>query len=285
MTIPERAKQCLSALVEHVLRSAPDTPSPLTYERLAELIGRLRTRSQLPHPRGMGKILGSLGHMLLDLQTQNGIRIPEIQSLVVNKNGRLKGFPDDGIKEFWKDYPKMSKIAKIDRLAVEYARIAQFGIRWNDVLVSLGLPAVQPPPVVRGGRAGGESLRHLALKEAVRQNPHLVGAGADWESIVECPLRSLDLVDVVFRSADTCIAVEVKSRISSEDDCRRGIYQTIKYRAILEAMHTARDSEGRQIVRSLLVIEGALTPALRTLAQRLGVTVIENFRIPELAAP
>ena len=280
MTIPQRARQCLPALVEHVFRSESDTPSPVTYERLAELIGRLRTRTQLPHARGMGKILGCLGHMLLDLQAKRGIRIPEIQSLVVNKSGPLKGFPDDGIKEFWKDYPKMSKPAKIDRLAVEYARIAQFGIRWNDVLLSLGLPAVQAPPHGRSGRAGGESLHHLALKEAIRHNPHLVGAGVNWESIVECPLRSLDLVDVVFRSNDTCVAVEVKSRISSEDDCRRGIYQTVKYRAVLNAMHTAGDSEGRQNVRALLVLEGALTPKLRTLAQTLMVEVIENFRIP-----
>ena len=255
MTIPERAKQCLSALVKLVLLSSPNSPAPITYECLAERIGRLRTRSQLPHPRGMGKILGCLGHMLLDVQKINGIRIPEIQSLVVNKSGTLKGFPDDGIEEFWKDYPKMSSAAKRDRLAVEYARIAQFGIRWNDVLSSLGLPEVQTSLNQSKGRAGGESLHHLALKEAIRENPSMVGAGFDWESIVEFPLRSLDLVDVVFRSAETFIAVEVKSHISSDDDLRRGIYQSVKYRAVLEAMHKARDSEGRPIVKVLLVIE------------------------------
>jgi len=223
--------------------------------------------------------------MLLDLQNRGGVRIPEIQCLVVNKSGRLKGFPDDGIKEFWKDYPKMSKAAKSDRLAVEYSRIAQFGVRWNDVLARLGLPEVQVPRKRNFGRDGGESLHHLALKEAVRRNPHLVGAGADWESIVECPLRSLDLVDVVFRSADACIAVEVKSRISSEDDLRRGIYQTVKYRAVLEAMQKAGDSDGRAIVKALLVIEGTLSTTLCALAKQLGVTVIDNFSVPSLATP
>jgi len=285
MTIPERGLQSLSKLIEHVFLCAPNSPTPLTYEQLAESIGRLRTISQLPHPRGMGKVLASLGHMLLDLQIKEEIRIPEIQSLVVNKNGRLKGFPDDGIKEFWPDYPKMSKAAKTDRLKVEYQRIANFGTRWNDVLRSLGLPTINSLSTTVGGRAGGESIHHLALKEAVRNNPQLFGANNDWESFVEYPLPSLDLIDVLFRSHDTCIAVEVKSRISSDDDCRRGIYQTVKYGSVLEAMHRAGDGDGRAATKSILVLESSLSPKLRILSERLGVNVVENYQAPAMSKP
>ena len=130
------------------------------------------------------------------------------------------------------------------------------------------------------GRGTGESIHHLELKKAVRGNPELVGATKTWKSFVEFALPSLDLIDVLFLSVDACVAVEVKSRISSEDDCTRGIYQTIKYGAILRAMHAAGHCDGRQNVTSLLVLESALTAKCRSLAQKLGVRLIENFNVP-----
>jgi hypothetical protein len=277
-SIPERAKQSLSKLVEHVFDQTEQSLSPITYEDLARRIGRLRETSGEAHPRGMGKILGHLGNMLKNLGQEWDVRIPEIQSLVVRKSGPLKGLPDTGIEEFWPGYPDMSKAAKRDRALAEYKEIGTFGARWNEVLEGLKLPIVTTAQTIRHGRGGGESIHHLALKEAVRANPEIVGAARSWKSFVEFALPSLDLIDVLFLSGQTCVAVEVKSRISHEDDCIRGIYQTIKYSSILKAMHTAGHCDGRPDVTSFLLLESSLTAKCRQLAQKLGVRIIENFK-------
>jgi hypothetical protein len=217
--------------------------------------------------------------MLKNFGQQRDLRIPEIQSLVVNKNGPLKGLPDIGIKEFWPGYPEMSKAAKRNRALAEYKKIAIFGARWNEVLEGLKLPTARNAQTLSHGRGGGESIHHLMLKELVRANPEIVGAARSWKSFVEFPLPSLDLIDVLFQSAETCVAVEVKSRISSEDDCIRGIYQTIKYSSILKAMHIAGHCDGRPAVTSVLLLESSLTSKCQLLAQKLGVRVIENCKV------
>lgn len=99
------------------------------------------------------------------------------------------------------------------------------------------------PPVgsdgrpIAGGWCGGESEAHLALKHFVRDHPELVGAQAGWDAKVEYALRSSDELDVIFISDQTWIGVEVKSRVSDGNlaDYERGIYQVVKYRALLEA--------------------------------------------------
>ena len=63
-------------------------------------------------------------------------------------------------------------------------------------------------------------------------------------------------------------------------DYIRGIYQVVKYQAILEAMHRAGDPEGRPLTRSFLVVETALRAGERALAQCAGVSVIEGVRPP-----
>jgi hypothetical protein len=278
-SIFERAEQSLSKLVEHVFAHPDGTLTPITYEELARRIGRIRVKNGKPHPRGTGKILGQLGHTLQGLGNKWSMRIPEIQSLVVNKNGALKGLPDVGIEEFWPGYPDMSKTAKRDRALAEYREINSFGWRWNKVLEALNLPKIEDSTKIRGGWGGGESIHHLALKEAVHANPEMLGVPMPCRSFIEFALPSLDLIDVLFLSAKACIAVEVKSKISSEDDIVRGIYQTIKYGSILKAMYTANHPDGRPEIQSILLLESSLTPKSRRLAEKLNVRVVENFII------
>jgi hypothetical protein len=240
-TSEDQAQTSLSKLVEHVFNHRDGLIQPLYYSQLAERIGRLNKHGD-GHEHGMGNVLGKMGHLLIDIEGEWGEGIPHIQSLVVNKNGILKDLPDEGIKEFWPDYPAMSYVEKTNRTRIEHQRIVDFGSRWNDVLKRLGLPEITASSQTSRSKSffgkGGESESHKRLKGFIRDNPELVGAQRDWQAILEYPLPSLDEIDVVFKSADACVAVEVKSTISDlfPADYERGLFQIVKYGALLEAM-------------------------------------------------
>jgi hypothetical protein len=72
------------------------------------------------------------------------------------------------------------------------------------------------------------------------------------------------------------VAVEVKSILSSEADILRGIFQCVKYRALLDAVVAIEQLE--LVATSRLAIEGSLPESLRRIASTLGVTVVDNLR-------
>jgi len=159
---------------------------------------------------------------------------------------------------------------------------------WNKVLTDLGLepikgqtPGVQPP--VRRYGSGGESPEHRALKEYVCVNPQLVGADAECESFTEYSFPSLDAVDVIFKTPSSWVAVEVKSRISDqiEQDYERGLYQCVKYHALLDAMRKDMRYPVPSLVRVVLLLETQLPRKFRNTAEALGIEVIEGISVPE----
>ena len=85
---------------------------------------------------------------------------------------------------------------------------------------------------------GGEGEEHRRLKEWVERHPEIVNAEYHGRPThTEFHLKSGDWVDVaIFLPYGTIVAVEVKSRVSNEADLERGVYQCIKYRAVIEAM-------------------------------------------------
>jgi len=82
-------------------------------------------------------------------------------------------------------------------------------------------------------------------------------------------LASFDEMDVWFMMPGEQLAVEVKSIISNEPDIRRGIFQCVKYRAVLEAQATENKVESR--IRVRLVSETRFSAKLQRLAQLLDV--------------
>lgn len=198
--------------------------------------------------------------------------------------GKLKNLPDEGISEFWPEYPAMLYVEKENKTRIEHHRIVDFGSRWNDVLKRLGLPEIsastQPNTKTACLGKGGESESHKRLKFFVRDNPDLVGAGRDWQAIVEYPLPSLDEIDVVFKSDDTIVGVEVKSAISDSFpvDYGRGIFQTVKYGALLEAMARSGNYGIPTEIMMILLLESRLPAEYRSLASQLAVNVIENIK-------
>jgi hypothetical protein len=284
MTHQELAEKCLGALVDHVLSHQDRTLVGITYEELARRIGFFDKHGQ-PQPR-LGKVLGRMGHMLETIEASFPEGIPHIQALVVVKSGQNRGIPDDGIKEFWDGYDRLSRAEKENKAVTEWQHIGDFGSRWNTVLRELHLPLVPAPvpavPQCRG--RGGESPAHKALKAYIKANPQMVGVEAGADAFEEYALPSLDTLDVLFKAPTCWTAVEVKSSVSDgvPGDYERGLYQLVKYTALLKAMRGDARYAVPGAIRVILVLESSLPAALSALKARLEATVIERVRPPAI---
>ena len=284
----ESPKKSLYELVKHVLNSQ-NALEGITYKELARRIGRMNKHGE-GHGHGMGKVLGKMGQYLENLKGEWGEEIPYIQSLVVNTGGSLKGLPDDGIVEFWKGYPELSYKEKLNKVRTEYNRVIEFGSRWNKVLADLGVEPItfdtveRPHHINRTFNYNGESSEHKALKNFVCNHPELVGAEASDKRFTEYSFPSLDTVDVLFKSSSQWIAVEVKSRISDniQNDYERGVYQCVKYRALMEAMK--KDPEQLPVpekIQVVLLLEKNLPQKYKPIAEKMGIKVIERICVPK----
>jgi hypothetical protein len=125
-----------------------------------------------------------------------------------------------------------------------------------------------------GRGSGGESEHHLKFKEYIASNPQILGLPRSLRYATEYGLPSGDTIDILFRHGDNWIGVEVKSHISDEADITRGIFQCIKYRAVLEAQLAALALP--QNVRIVLVLERPFPSKLIPLRNLLGIEVIEQ---------
>lgn len=278
----EYARRTLPVLLEHVLRQTDDVLVPMTYRRLAELIGR-RNRHGDPWARGLGHVLGRVTSLVDSVGDQMPESPPFLTSIVVLSSGPNAGLPSRGVGGIWPGYDSLSRDDKQAKVWAEYLRVLQFGSRWNVVLRLLGIPEITQPIGTdgrpsRGGWGGGESEAHKALKRYVRGHPELVGASIDWEAQEEFALRSADELDVMFRSDRVWIGVEVKSKVSdgNRSDYERGIYQVVKYRAVLEAQARMDYPEDPPEVRVVLLLERDLPDEYRELAAALDVQVMER---------
>ena len=129
------AEDALVFLVERVL-SPEIEDKPITYAGLAKSIG-------FPVPRGrrfpglIGKTLGTMAEMIRQCTVQ-GVRAPEIQSLVI-RQGRQR-IPGSGFGHFHPGYKNLP-LADKQRIVEEcQKKVYAFGDRWLDVLAQLNIP-------------------------------------------------------------------------------------------------------------------------------------------------
>ena len=286
------AMRLLTELVKHVLAHQGKTLTGITYQELARRIALLNKHGE-PHCR-FNRSLSIMGRWIGDADVGESEKPPSLSALVVRK---CEGLPAKGMKEFCPGYDKLSNIEKRSKSLAKWQAIADYGTKWNRVLRALGLDEImvsaagqsdriQPGPTpdkddpsCRFG-SGGESPAHKALKKYVSIHPELVGAAASAVAHIEYELPSLDTLDVLFKMPDRWVGVEVKSTVSDQvpGDYERGVYQAVKYKALLEAMqkdarHVVPDS-----VEVILVLEGRLPARLKALAKSLSVRIVENIK-------
>jgi len=77
---------------------------------------------------------------------------------------------------------------------------------------------------------------------------------------------------VVFKNDERYTAVEVKSIISNDKDLNRGIFQCVKYQALLRAEQVAESL--LPTARAILVVERKLPAPLKSLAALLKIKVV-----------
>lgn len=123
-------------------------------------------------------------------------------------------------------------------------------------------------PVSRGYEGGGEGPEHEALRLWVKDNPGSLDRNlAKATTETEVYLDSGDRVDVIYKLVDRIIVIEVKSRISSDVDLSRGVFQCIKYRAVRAAMDVRKNA----IIDAILVTEIDLPDRIADLAKLHGI--------------
>lgn len=264
----QRARQVLPILVRQA-----EARQPVFYEALAQEVG-------MPNPRNLNYVLGCIGRTLNELAAEWEDMVPPIEALVVNQQTRLPGPGFDGFLteqgESWE-----TKAERRALIEAHWARIYAYPY-WRDVLDELKVEATvdaAPDIIARAGRAGGggEGPEHLALKEHVRKNPHLVGlAYGSGLGEPEFCLPSGDSVDVVFERSGRIHAVEVKPAGAADSDIARGLFQCVKYRAVLQAL--AAYEHDRRKVTACLALGGELPTRLIPLRNSLNIDVIENLQ-------
>ncbi len=150
---------------------------------------------------------------------------------------------------------------------------------WDQFLHNLGLEPAEPGPEdldrealatakLRGGR---ESRAHKRLKGFVAAHPQHLGLDRRLHSTIEYPFPSGDRCDVVFSpDSEQPAVVEVKTQVT-RGELVKGIYQAVKYRALLEAL---RIDGGHGTVRAFVVAQ-RVPEEVSLHARRLSVTTVE----------
>ena len=264
----KRARSALPILVRQA-----KAMQPLTYKDLAHELG-------MPNPRNLNYVLGSIGNSLVALADEWERRIPPLEALVLNAESRV---PGDGVSWFTFDANGYRLATLQQKKEIVRALLAEVFVfpDWDQVLSALGLTPLAPvsvtlPPlsavVARCGAGEGEA--HLALKMAVAGHPEWLGLPPSMApGATEVDLLSGDRVDVVFSNDRRRVAVEVKTSKAPIAEVVRGLFQCVKYQAVIVAEAAA--SETQADCRTILVLGGELPPTLGPLRSVLGVEVRE----------
>lgn len=266
----KRARKTLPILVRQA-----KAEQPIYYSDLAEEIG-------MPNPRNLNYVLGAIGNSLKRLSEKWDEEIPLINFLVINKNN---GLPGEGISYFIKDrkhFENSSKKEKRRLLNLYLSEVYNYP-KWDEVLKALNLEPSKLPNVKKNLKnknslEKGESPEHERFKIFISKHPEILGINKDLQStIIEYNFPSQDAVDILFKTNNIWIGVEVKSHISDTDDILRGLFQCVKYKALIEAEQMTNYHKPSAEV--LLVIENEFPSELIIIKNILGIDVRENIKI------
>jgi hypothetical protein len=273
--------------------AAPDEHHEYTYKELAIAVG------QPKHAHPIHEALGVLGFALQDLSDMypkefDG-KIPPIQLLVWSKGMGRPG--DDAFwfiditKEKLKELPEPAR-----KLLAQQTRAQIINYpHWRAVLNALNLEPLtislpEPESVTTApgfrGYGGGERDEHKRLKHYLADHYQLLGISGVCEPVFEEVLLSGDRIDLLLIdiSGKRRISVEVKSRISDDNDLIRGLFQCVKYKAVLNAHETyeaARNANwSPNKIRVILATERPLPSGLQELSDLLGIRAV-TVRVPD----
>jgi hypothetical protein len=221
----ELIKEYGARLLPQLVQAAKTNKTP-TYGEMAARIG--------VHHRVLSYVLGYIRDEII---IPRGL--PLINAIVVNGDTGLPG-------ESWlpQGTAHLSK-AEYQREYVRYRDQVLAYQGWDALLKELDLPSVEPTVenLDERGRAyseyiertgGGESEDHRKLKEYIAAHPEVIGLPSDSAAQMEYLFVAGDRADIVFGTGpDAWTVVEIKNGEIGE--LVKGVYQAIKYRALLQA--------------------------------------------------
>ena len=230
----------------------------------------------------IGNVMGTIQDIIDDLQKQSGKKIPTLNSLVFSKSSDL---PSDGFDYVIKNYSKLSPDSK--KGEVRKLNLQAHLYDWNWVLNSLGLKRAKifssddlSKMKSTAHDVGGEGKEHKSIKEYICSHPESIGIKKVVAAKTEHDLLSGDRLDVYFECrGNKHIAIEVKPSSSPEYDITRGIFQCVKYQAVMDAARVA--DYGSYHNEVILVMAGVMSDKNKQLANDLAIHYIEQFNILE----
>ena len=263
-----------------ILLESAELGRTLTYSDFNEAIAKRNAIEPAGSVRGFGMVLEKIGQSLNHLSDEWGIEIPPITILVVNKE---TGLPGEGFDPFLeRRLTKNNRRALIERATQEvfefplWDYVAEYFGIVDERRVPLHQPVSLPEPGPR--RGGGEGKAHQALKTYLAAHPGVFHTYGDFPpGEMEVHLPSGDIIDILFQNEDTALAVEVKAADAPPDELTRGIFQCVKYRAVLRARFTLASQPIR--VEAVLATPQQVTGNHRDAAKRLKVPVVRTKRV------
>lgn len=245
-----------------------------TYGELNRLLGYKNGLNS-----SIGTPLGCIKNIFRQLEGKTDIgKIPTLNALVSNAS---TGLPSEGFSYVHPKYDKLDRTEK--RIVVENANNEALNYnKWDYILALLGLkPCLcqADENEIRSGAFayGGEGKEHKLMKEYIAGHPECIDEHINEKGICEHIILSGDRLDVFYQEAN--VAIEVKPKSAPDADILRGLFQCIKYKAILDA-----EAEVKGIIANskvILVIGGLLSQSNREVQKCLNIKVIENFQCKE----
>lgn len=261
----------------------------ITYDQLNRWIVDNKLGHSVLQPK-YGGPAGAVAMAMIELEEMWEDVVPPLNALVVNAKS---GLPGDGANWYLERYRRnTSELVDRDWEEAEEELIEEIHeaifsyAYWDDVLEASGLDSEEVDPgffdedeleVPLPGRGGwsseGESDEHKALKQYISEHPESLGFDVKGVNTnqQEYLFASADRADVVLGVDNKIWGIEVKSCISNVQDLNRGIFQAVKYRALLRAEQRAKGLP--PTAYGVLVVERDLPEELQNLADILEIEV------------
>lgn len=248
-----KRRMVLPHILPILIRRAKEA-RPIAYSELAEEI-----KKEYGVDPGIGRMtwwgwpVGAIGLMVRDWGTAQNLVIPPINVIVIDKATREPGTGADDVAAYF----KVSGI-DIKKNRAAYMKAAADAVynygkdNWDKLAAAAGAEILslrhgnigdaEPIPLPEIPiLSGAESREHKALKKWAASHPEFFLEYAKFSAGEnEKILSSGDRVDVYFSNGKDRLAVEVKAKNSNDDELMRGVYQCVKYRAVMRAENEAR---------------------------------------------
>lgn len=269
----QRARFALPILVRQAKAG-----EPIYYSDLAKELG-------MPNPRNLNFVLGAIGNAIESLAYQEKIdKIPIINCLVINKTTLL---PGEGIDVFIdkKNFNKLTRNQKKETVNRILSEVYTYS-NWDWVLNKLGLSPVKSEFSKKfgseiynqkyNGHRVGESKRCFDFKQYLAHHPEIFELEPGLTGETDYTLPSIDSVDVLYVRGVERIGIKAKSIISDTTDILRGLFQCVKYKALIEAEQKVNDLI--PACRVVLALEGDFPNELMPFKNLLGIEIIDKIR-------